>query len=522
MSEQSKGSTVQLGPRTRSEADVTGGTGADVTSGSDKIQIAPVFAPPADLEPGMVVGEFRIERKVAQGGMASVYSAVHPLIGKQAAIKVIHPAFCTDASMVARFLQEARSVNQIRHMNIVDVFSFGTLPDGRVYSVMEWLEGETLRERLDKRKLELAEISDILDQIADALEASHRADVIHRDLKPENVFLVPARRGLDLAKLLDFGIAKLIPKGDDTTPTTRADLVLGTPQYMSPEQARGKRVDHQSDVYSLGVMAFEMVLGRLPFLADNAMDMVRQHLTEPPPQPEYLWKEIPRGMSVMLMRMLDKHPQKRPSLKDVRAQLANPGRVMLVGTGLYMRSALVGGDSFERTEPSLTPAELAAAGRGRRRLGLAVAGTIALGIVGVAITLFARTPTPVQLMVPEMSPGRVVNGPIVDPPLPSPTVTLPAVTEGSLSFTSNVPVRFEVDGKQIASSTKRAELPVLSEGEHEVSASAAGYKPWHRKVHISAGVRSDLDVRLEHVPSAKHRPRPVDTDYLIDPSGKER
>src|SRR6185312_5028383 len=163
------------------------------------------------LQPGTVVGEYVIERKLGDGGMATVYGATHPLIGKKAAIKVMSPSLSADASAVARFALEARAINAIGHPNLVDVFSFGRLPDGRSYFVMEWLPGETLYEHMWKQHgpLPLDEVINILDQICDALEATHDKGIIHRDLKPANVFLCPVRGRRDVVKLLDFGVAKL-------------------------------------------------------------------------------------------------------------------------------------------------------------------------------------------------------------------------------------------------------------------------------------------------------------------------
>src|SRR5262245_27538496 len=163
-----------------------------------------------DLTAGNVVGEYTIERKLGDGGMATVYGATHPLIGKKAAIKVMNAQLSLDAGLVERFTLEARAVNAIGHPNIVDVFSFGRLSDGRSYFVMEWLKGETLYDRLWERRLPLDEAVDILDQVCDALEAAHDKGIVHRDLKPANVFLVPVRGRRDLVKLLDFGVAKLI------------------------------------------------------------------------------------------------------------------------------------------------------------------------------------------------------------------------------------------------------------------------------------------------------------------------
>jgi eukaryotic-like serine/threonine-protein kinase len=205
-----------------------------------------------------MIGEYRVEGKLGEGGMASVFSALHPLIGKRVAIKVISRRLCADIHAVDRFIGEARTVNQIGHPNLVDIFAFGVLPDGRAYLVMEWLQGETLGERLARGRFAGPAALELLLQIVDALEAAHEKGVVHRDLKPANIFLVeravtttttaaaitpPPLR----VKLLDFGIAKLADS-DASVPKTRSGVAMGTAGYMSPEQARGKNVDHRTDI----------------------------------------------------------------------------------------------------------------------------------------------------------------------------------------------------------------------------------------------------------------------------------
>ncbi|HEX9102164.1 MAG TPA: serine/threonine-protein kinase, partial [Polyangia bacterium] len=232
------------------------------------------------LEPGTIVGEYRIEEKIGEGGMATIYGATHPLLGKQAAIKVMSPALSADAAAVARFALEARAVSRIGHPNIVDVFGFGRLPDGRSYFVMERLHGETLYDRLWKQQgpLPLPEVLDILAQICDALEAAHEKGIIHRDLKPDNVFIVadPETPGGERCKVLDFGIAKVLAGGHDA-PRTRTDVVMGTPAYMAPEQCRrAADVDEKVDVYALGVILFQAVAGRAPFLAADPVSLMYQ------------------------------------------------------------------------------------------------------------------------------------------------------------------------------------------------------------------------------------------------------
>src|SRR4051812_28905300 len=189
-----------------------------------------------DLPAGSIAGEYQIEKKIGEGGMGSVYGARHPLIGKRAAIKVLRRELSASPEAVDRFVREAQAVNTIGHPNIVDVFGFGTLPDGRSFFVMEWLEGEAPRARVTP-PLRFAQALEVLESIAVALRAAHEAGVVHRDLKPDNVYLARAKGApAPRVKLLDFGLAKLSgPTGEARVDHTRTGIVMGTPLYLSPE-----------------------------------------------------------------------------------------------------------------------------------------------------------------------------------------------------------------------------------------------------------------------------------------------
>jgi serine/threonine-protein kinase len=278
---------------------------------------------PRPLVEGTMIGEYRIHHKLGEGGMAEVYAAVHPLIGKKAAIKIMSRACSNESSSVARFILEARAVNRIGHPNIVDVFNFGRLPDGRHYFVMEWLQGESLYERLWRlhgESMPLPEVINILYQVCDALEAVHEKGIVHRDLKPANIFLCRARIGGPHVKLLDFGVAKLANR--EMSPRwTSAGAVVGTPEYVSPEQARGRNVDGRADLYSLGIIAYEMLLGRPPFLSDNCADAIHMHLSAMPPRPRILWPDIPPELEHLILRLLAKSPKNRAGIDEVRRVL---------------------------------------------------------------------------------------------------------------------------------------------------------------------------------------------------------
>ncbi len=267
-----------------------------------------------DVAEGTVVGEYKIESKLGEGGFGAVYRAVHPLIGKMAAVKVLSRQFSSNPQMVSRFVAEARAVNQIRHRNIIDIFSFGQLPDGRQYYIMELLEGTTFDQYIaQKKRLPIGEALPILRAIARALDAAHAKNIVHRDLKPENVFLVFDEEGRVEPKLLDFGLVKLL-KAEGGDHKTKTGTPMGTPYYMSPEQCRGlDNVDARTDVYSFGALIFEVLTGETPFTGAAAMDILVKHMTAPPPRASEKVAEIPHAVDDVLARMLAKEPSDRPT-----------------------------------------------------------------------------------------------------------------------------------------------------------------------------------------------------------------
>jgi serine/threonine protein kinase len=262
---------------------------------------------------GTDVGGYLIDGELGHGGMGVVYAATHPVIGKRAAIKVIKPSLSKNPTTIQRFINEARSVNQIGHPNIVDIFAFDTLPDGRSYMVMDLLDGESLRTRLKRGALHVREAAIVLDEVASALVAAHDKGFVHRDLKPDNVFLV-SRLGRFDVKLLDFGLAKLLPGAGARPFRTATGTQLGTPDYMSPEQLRAENVDHRTDIYALGVMALELLIGKRPQrFADGSYDLdapVSTVLARVP--------FVPTELAQLVESMLAVEPDDRPSLVAVR------------------------------------------------------------------------------------------------------------------------------------------------------------------------------------------------------------
>lgn len=272
------------------------------------------------------LGPYRIVRPLGQGGMGAVYEAVQEPIGRRVAVKVLLPQHAQDRDAVHRFFNEARAVNLIEHPSIVQVSDFVQVPDGPVYLVMEYLRGQTLSARMEGlhkqgNRLPLKEVVQLAAQLADALSAAHAKSVVHRDLKPSNVMIVPDPAVPDgaRAKLLDFGIAKLARTESRGTATHE---VFGTPQYMSPEQCAGAGgVDAKTDVYALGVMLFELLAGRLPFLAETPLEYMGQHAFKEPPPITELAPQTPKELSALVQRMLLKDKQVRPSMQQVGTEL---------------------------------------------------------------------------------------------------------------------------------------------------------------------------------------------------------
>jgi serine/threonine-protein kinase len=286
-------------------------------SGFSEGPAAPPAAHTTPIGHGLLVGEYRIEAKIGAGGMGTVYKAVQPLIGKTVAVKVLSARLAHNPNAIRRFVLEARAVNDISHPNLVDIFSFGQLTDGRYYYVMEYLEGQSLGTLLrSRRRLSREETVPIFLDVLRALEAAHAKGVIHRDLKPDNVFLAPDATGNAIrAKLLDFGLAKLLESEappDVDRPVTAAGVAVGTPQYMSPEQCRGAKVDARTDLYAIGVMLYETLTGELPFSGTSTLDIWEAQVRRAPRRPIALAPDaVTPELDELILRLLSKDPAER-------------------------------------------------------------------------------------------------------------------------------------------------------------------------------------------------------------------
>lgn len=290
------------------------------------LQADPTVAMPAPVDPlvGRTLDEkYRLDEHLGAGGMGTVYRATHLLIDRPVAIKVLNPRYVEDEAAQTRFRREARAAGRLQHANAVTVTDFGSTSDGLVYIVMELLEGHTLRDVLAREApLDVARAVSIMLQISSAVAAAHVAGVIHRDLKPANIFIVQRKDAPPFVKVLDFGIAKLAAEAldDDDDPQvtlTQVGAMIGTPRYMSPEQCDGATLTPAADVYSLGIILYEMLTGTTPFNGTSPLAIAIKHSSQPPRNPREFVATIPAALEAVVLHTLEKSPDARP--KDAEA-----------------------------------------------------------------------------------------------------------------------------------------------------------------------------------------------------------
>jgi len=272
---------------------------------------------PRDPLAGRVLDEkYRLDERLGEGGMGTVYRATHLLIDRPVAVKVLHPRFVEDEAAQERFRREARAAGRLQHTNAVTVTDFGRTSDGFVYIVMELLEGRNLREVLAfESPLESRRAVALMLQVAAAVEAAHESGVIHRDLKPANIFIVQPKNAPPVVKVLDFGIAKLAADTVDDSEQnalTQTGVMIGTPRYMSPEQCDGAHLKPASDVYSLGIILYEMLTGKPPFTGPSPLAVALQHSAKLPQHPTELVAHIPLELERVVLHALEKNPLNRP------------------------------------------------------------------------------------------------------------------------------------------------------------------------------------------------------------------
>ncbi len=399
---------------------------------------------------GRMAGEYRLLRKLGEGGFGAVYEAEHPLLKRRAAVKVLHRVADRDSDAVLRFISEAQAVNQIRNRHIVDVFSFGKLTDGRHFYVMDLLDGVPLDRFLKVNgPLPIGTALQLLTPLAEALDLAHAAGIVHRDLKPQNIFLAWDPNGDTVPKLLDFGMAKLLA---ESPVHTVSGTPIGTPLYMSPEQARGEKVDQRSDVYALGVLCYELLTGHLPFSGDTTVAVLMAHIIQAPPPVSETGAEISPLLDAPLLRMLDKNPALRPesageAVAALRRAAEQAGAELPPGPLRLVRpEPAVSGEQLRLGEPDtllddLPFAELAspitpASGASARPLWPFALGLVVLG----SLLGFVVLRGPSNDAAPERSASAVAPAPTLSaaapvvaaaPPAEAPSAAAPALSASS-------------------------------------------------------------------------------------------
>ncbi len=396
---------------------------------------------------GQKLQEYVIKERVGVGGMGIVYKAVHTLINKEVAIKVLRSDVVTDPRDVDRMLDEARIINSIKHRGIINIFGAGSLEDGRHYLIMELLEGESLEQLMQREGTVAAGDSVIiLEETLSALAAAHAAGVVHRDLKPANVFLVKEGQKV-YVKLLDFGLARRQQQN-----VTR---IAGTPDYISPEHARGRPAGPPADLYAFGVMCFHMLTGKLPFTGNTPMEVMEKHVHHEPPVPHEVNPQIPKALSELILKLLAKDPAVRPDANQVKAdlraatkQLRNAATMM----SLMSIEPVVGdkpaGAKGEKTEDARAR-ELAVKAQVqdvkrqvKKRWPLVVGGVVGVWLLGVLLYVLwpSDLPTPVPTkplvkkpgLVPDKPPEVAAVRPTLDP-TPKPNQVDPTPVANAVS-----------------------------------------------------------------------------------------
>ncbi len=431
---------------------------------------------------GKTVGEYRLVRQLGRGGMGMVFEGVQPLIGKRVAVKFLLPQLSADEKLVRQFVVEAKAVNAIAHRGIVDVFSFGHF-EGMQYFVMEYLDGRAF-DRLIATDAPLPEskVTRLLGEVVEALAAAHRAGVIHRDVKPSNVFLVEPPGLAPYVKLLDFGIAKTEVDPSDPSPISRQSLVVGTPEYIAPEQAQGKSIGPWTDLYSVGCVAFELLTGKLPFHGENPLETMFRHVTDPTPRVSE-HRPVSPELDALVYALMAKDPAARPASAASVLEALRGMKERAPAEALPSDPAV----ASRAPAPALTspaPASARAPERREARWRTPLAVGVALAAAGV-VALYSRFPgrssevaAPAgALSSPTMNAASAVTpaapGPAQIAPAPEATTDVPPARVNTPGVTLAAPSRQPLPGAEGKSAgpaaTERAVARPVPEQGHRAA-----------------------------------------------------
>jgi serine/threonine protein kinase len=446
----------------------------------------------------LLSGRYKIIRKIGEGGMGIVYEAEHVVIEKRVGLKVLREDFSSRVDVVERFRQEAKSASKIGHENIIDISDFGVTQNGANYFVMELLTGHDLAEELEKKgPLSPRRTIGLALQCARALGAAHAKGIVHRDMKPENIFLVRRESGEDFVKIVDFGIAKMSDietEGQPGRKLTKTGMIFGTPEYMSPEQAGGKKLDHRVDIYAMGIILYELLTGRVPYVGDTFMGILTQHMFETPApiavaNPS---AEVPPELEHIVFKALAKNPDERYQTMDELAQALTLALGQASGTaaslapppGTFTHHGYGADASHDPRAPRLHVATDATGMSGRPSRGAGLWVGIGMLVVLLAFGgLYAlrgdgsAAPPPPAIAAPASTKAQPTPvQPAAAAPNPPPSAQVSVEVDSEPASAS-----VRVDGVEVCSGTP-CRFTTERGKEVTVEASKAGYKPSSKKI----------------------------------------
>jgi serine/threonine protein kinase len=487
------------------------------------------------------IGNYRVTSLLGEGGMGVVYLAQHPVIGRKVAIKLLHAVLARDQDIVSRFFNEARAIHMIAHENIVEILDFGQTTDGQPYFIMEYLTGESLSDAVNRGPMPAVDVETIGAQMCRALGAAHAKGIVHRDLKPHNVQLIDKADGAIHVKILDFGVAKILASPDGAQSVkTRTGSLMGTPLYMSPEQCKGAgTLDHRTDIYSLGVMLFEMLAGRPPFMAEGVGELFAKHMLEEPPLLLDVAPTAPPHMAAAVMKSLAKEPRDRfQTMEEFRKALVGEVKLAVAPTRVGSSGRTASAAMATQTLSPKASTTLSSAsseiddslGRpGRQKRMIAIGGGIAAAVV-IGLLLLPKDHPKAEIPQATLpAPAPPATAPVAAPPIKKTvTIRFEADPAGSHVFRKK-------DDKDLGEAPVEVQLPKGGD-KSEYLLRLGGY----REVALVADPSADRTMHVslnklngtESVPAgdagrkhgahhgvASKRPKnPVDEDGLATPS----
>lgn len=463
-----------------------------------------------------IAGRYEILQKLGEGGMGVVYKAMQTSVERIVALKILHPHMTGNEEALKRFQREAKTTSKLRQANAIHIYDFGV--EGSLsFLVMEYIEGESLDDVIRKSgALELPRVANIVRQVCYALAEAHDLGIVHRDLKPSNIYLSRKRDGSEEVKVLDFGIAKVVGEQQGMTRLTQTGMIIGTPQYMSPEQVEGLPLDHRSDVYSLGIIMYELLTGETPFQADTPFQLLMKHVKEKPVPPRKFRPNlaIPEAVEKIVLKALEKEPGKRfQSISELQQSLEAAVGAPQTKTGRLSKSLI------PKTEVSIDKTAVAAGigktevyrgdegGGGLKNLPgwvkIAAPALLLLALLAVYFLFFATeygeltvrvTPAGayVEVYSPEVSPDDIT-------PIPSAGAGRPQGGRFGFSVPAPqsyriIPAQAALDEEFLDESSFAYRLPT---GEYTVTASLEGYESARQTAWIYKDEVTTLSIQLQ-------------------------